>query len=49
MTAEARKPEVHGNSIFPRLDSHDRITDRFWKKIELLDQRLSKLEKRGWS
>jgi hypothetical protein len=49
MTAEAKNPDVQGTRIFPRPDRHDRITDRRGKKIEHLDQRLSRLEKRGLS
>ena len=48
MTAEAKNPDEQLNRIFPRPDRHDRITDRRGKKIEHLDQRLTKPELREW-
>ena len=49
MTAEANNPDVQDNRIFPRFDRHDRIPDCGGKKIEHLDQRLTKPELQGRS
>ena len=48
MTACAGNSERVGDLSCSLFDQHDLVPDRFWKKIERLDQRLSGREKRGW-
>jgi hypothetical protein len=49
MTACAGNSERDGDLIFSVFDQHDLVPDRFWKKIEHLDQRLTELVTRGRS